>query len=169
MLSPARVTLIDTVVPFDAPLDVTFDYLADPANRPEWQSSLRRVDDLRPIGDRAGDVGTSWTDVTVVPGVSPRMEVTACESRRMWQEIGRWRSVDAVLTLTFSDRDEGDRDGGDRDGSDRDGGTDVHAEAVLTVPAVSGFVLTATRWPAARAVRADLERAARVLGRRGTR
>ena len=159
MLSPARVTVIDTVVSFDAPIEVTFDYLADPANRPEWQSSLRRIDDLRPIGDRAGDVGTSWTDVTVVPGVSPRMEVTACESRRRWQEIGRWRSVDAVLTLTFAERD----------GGGRDGGTDVRAEAVLTVPAIGGLVLTATRWPAARAVRADLERAARLLAGRGSR
>ena len=159
MLSPARITVIDTVVSFDAPIEVTFDYLADPTNRPEWQSSLRRIDDLRPIGDRAGDVGTSWTDVKVVPGVSPRMEVTACESRRRWQEIGRWRSVDAVLTLTFADRERGERDGG----------TDVHAEAVLTVPAIGGLVLTATRWPAAQAVRADLERAARLLAGRGSR
>ena len=159
MLSPARVTVIDTVVSFDAPIEVTFDYLADPANRPEWQSSLRRIDALRPIGDRAGDVGTSWTDVTVVPGVSPRMEVTAYEPRRRWQEIGRWRSVDAVLTLTFADRE----------GGERDGGTDVHAEAVLTVPAIGGLVLTATRWPAAQAVRADLERAARLLAGRGSR
>ncbi|WP_055477243.1 SRPBCC family protein [Gordonia sp. HS-NH1] len=159
MLSPAQVTVIDAVVSFDAPLDVTFDYLADPANRPEWQSSLRRVDDLRPIGDRAGDVGTSWTDVTVVPGVSPRMEVTVCQGHRVWQEIGRWRSVDAVLTLTFAERD----------GGSREGGTDVRAEVVLTVPAVGGLVLTAARWPAARAVRADLERAARVLAGRGSR
>ncbi|MFC8315709.1 SRPBCC family protein [Gordonia sp. NPDC057258] len=159
MLSPARVTVIDTVVSFDAPIDVTFDYLADPTNRPEWQSSLRRIDDLRPIGDRAGDVGTSWTDVTVVPGVSPRMEVTACESRRRWQEIGWWRSIDAVLTLTFAERD----------GGGRDGGTDVHAEAVLTVPAIGRLLLTATRWPAAQAVRADLERAARLLAGRGSR
>ncbi|UPG66327.1 SRPBCC family protein [Gordonia hongkongensis] len=154
MPSPARVTVIDTVVSFDAPIEVTFDYLADPTNRPEWQSSLRRIDDLRPIGHRAGDVGTSWTDVTVVPGVSPRMEVTACESRRRWQEIGRWRSVDAVLTLTFADREAR---------------TDVHAEAVLTVPAIGGLVLTVTRWPAAQAVRADLERAARLLAGRGSR
>ena len=154
MLSPARVTVIDTVVSFDAPIEVTFDYLADPANRPEWQSSLRRIDDLRPIGDRAGDVGTSWTDVTVVPGVSPRMEVTAYEPRRRWQEIGRWRSVDAVLTLTFAEREAR---------------TDVHAEAVLTVPAIGGLVLTVTRWPAAQAVRADLERAARLLAGRGSR
>ncbi|WP_238419468.1 SRPBCC family protein [Gordonia sp. 'Campus'] len=154
MLSPARVTVIDSVVAFDAPIDVVFDYLADPANRPEWQSSLRRIDDLRQVGDRAGGVGTSWTDVTVVPGVSPRMEVTACEPGRVWREIGRWRSVDAVLTLTFEERE---------------GGTDVHAEAVLTVPAVGGLVLSATRWPAARAVRADLDRAARILAGRSSR
>ncbi|WP_439028770.1 SRPBCC family protein [Gordonia terrae] len=154
MLSPARVTVIDSVVEFDAPIDVVFDYLADPSNRPQWQSSLRRVDDLHQIGDRAGGLGTSWTDVTVVPGVAPRMEVTACEPGRTWREIGRWRSVDAVLTLTFEERDLG---------------TGVHAEAVLTVPAVVGLVLSAGRWPAARAVRADLERAARVLAGHSSR
>ena len=35
MLSPARVTVIDTVVSFDAPIDVTFDFLAVLTNRPE--------------------------------------------------------------------------------------------------------------------------------------
>ncbi|MCR5976538.1 SRPBCC family protein [Gordonia jinghuaiqii] len=149
MFSPARVPVLDTVVGFTTPIEVTFDYLADPTNRPQWQSSLRRIDDLRGVGERAGDVGTSWTDVTVVPGVTPRMEVTECRPHRVWQEIGRWRSVDAVLTLTFEERS--------------DGGTDVHAEAVLTVPAAGGLVLNAARWPAARAVRADITRAAAIL------
>ena len=99
-----------------------FDYLTDPRNRAQWQSSLRRVDDVAELGDRPGDVGTSWTDVTVVPGVAPRLEVTACEPPRLWREIGTWRSVDAVLTLELDDRD---------------GGTDVRAQAILTVAGCS--------------------------------
>ncbi|WP_232715190.1 SRPBCC family protein [Gordonia metallireducens] len=155
MLSPARFTIIDDVVAFPTPVAETFDYLTDPSNRPAWQSSLRRIDDLQVIGDRAGDVGTSWTDITVVPGISPRLEVTDCEPHRLWREVGGWRSVDAVLTLGFEERS--------------DGGTDVHAEGTLTVPAIGVPVLAVNRWPAARAIRADLARAARILGGSGAR
>src|SRR3712207_7914381 len=42
-------------------------YLAAPRNRPRWQSSLRRVEDV--VGD--GGPGTTWTDVTAV-GARPR-------------------------------------------------------------------------------------------------
>ncbi|SDU29784.1 polyketide cyclase [Gordonia westfalica] len=149
MPSPARFTIIDDVVAFPTPTAVTFDYLTDPSNRPEWQSSLRRIDDLQTIGDRAGDVGTSWSDVTVVPGVAPRLEVTDCEPYRLWREVGTWRSVHAVLTLGFDERS--------------DGGTDVRATATLTVPLVGVPVLLANRWPAAWAIRADLARAARLV------
>ncbi|VFA81801.1 Polyketide cyclase / dehydrase and lipid transport [Gordonia paraffinivorans] len=143
-----RITIVDDVVRFDAPAPTVFDYLTDPRNRAQWQSSLRRVDDVAELGDRPGDVGTSWTDVTVVPGVAPRLEVTACEPPRLWREIGTWRSVDAVLTLEFDDRD---------------GGTDVRAQAILTVPTIGVPVLLVNRWPAARAIRADLRRAARIV------
>ena len=34
-------------VEFPAPVDVVFAYLADPANRPAWQGSLRRTVELR--------------------------------------------------------------------------------------------------------------------------
>ncbi|ATD70936.1 MULTISPECIES: SRPBCC family protein [Gordonia] len=155
MLSPARFTILDDVVAFSTPPADTFDYLTDPRNRPAWQSSLRRIDDLHVISDRAGDVGTSWTDVTLVPGVSPRLEVTACEPHRLWREVGGWRSVDAVLTLRFDER--------------ADGGTDVHAEATLTVPVIGVPVLAVNRWPAAQAIRADLARAARIVADHGGR
>ncbi|MEO9330080.1 SRPBCC family protein [Gordonia aurantiaca] len=144
----ARIPIVDDVVRFVAPAAQVFDHLTDPRRRAEWQSSLRRVDDVRIAGERPGDVGTSWTDVTVVPGVRPRLEVVESEPPRLWREVGSWRSVDASLTLEFSQRD---------------GGTDVRARAELTVPAVAVPVLLLNRWPAARAIRSDLQRAARIV------
>jgi hypothetical protein len=77
-------------VRFDVPADVAFDYLVDPHRRPEWQSSLRRVED---VGAGAPRVGQRWVDVTVV-GLRPRMETRT--------EVGTWRGIDAVLTLAFT-------------------------------------------------------------------
>lgn len=77
--------------------EVAFDYLVDPAHRPQWQSSLKRVEDVR------GEVGLgqSWTDVTV-PGLRPAMRTTAYERPSLWTETGTWRGVRAELTLRFS-------------------------------------------------------------------
>ena len=83
-------------VDFDAPVDVVFAYLVDPANRPAWQGSLRRTVDL--VGD--GSVGTTWTDVTAV-GARPRMRVTELTPGRAWAETGSWHGVDADLRLDF--------------------------------------------------------------------
>ena len=77
--------------------EAAFDYLVDPANRPDWQSSLRAVVDVEgEIG-----LGQSWTDVTV-PGLRPRMRTTAFERATRWTETGTWRGVRAELTLRFS-------------------------------------------------------------------
>ena len=69
--------------PLLVPVTVTVDFPTDrragvplprdPRNRPDWQSSLRRVDDVH----GAGELGTTWVDVTAV-GARPRMEVTDC-------------------------------------------------------------------------------------------
>jgi hypothetical protein len=85
-------------VRFDVPADVAFDYLVDPHRRPEWQSSLRRVED---VGGGAPHVGQRWVDVTVV-GLRPRMETTVLDRPRTWTEVGTWRGIDAVLTLAFA-------------------------------------------------------------------
>jgi hypothetical protein len=82
-------------VRFDVPPDVAFDYLVDPHRRPEWQSSLRRVEDVDPGAPR---VGQRWVDVTV-PGLRPRMRTTVLDRPRTWTEVGSWRGIDAVLTL----------------------------------------------------------------------
>lgn len=131
-------------VDFAAPLDVVFAYLSDPERRPDWQSSLRRIEDLR--GD--GAVGTTWTDVTAV-GARPRMEITEVDPGRVWTERGTWRGITATLRLDFAPADTG---------------TSVTATVDLATvlplwPA--GWVL---RRLAPYAVRADLQRAARALG-----
>ncbi|MFS3129827.1 SRPBCC family protein [Nocardioides sp. Bht2] len=118
-----------------------FDYLSDPARRPEWQSSLRSV---VPISDPVDGPNAEWVDVTW-PGLRPRMSTTVYEPGVRWAEVGHWRGVSATLELAFTPRD---------------GGTDVTPRMDLTGsswwrPAV---------WIAGRlapgAVAADLRRAA---------
>jgi len=85
-------------VAFDVPVEEAFAYLADPRNRPEWQSSLRSVEML---DDGEPRVGMRWRDHTVV-GLVPQMEITTLEPGRRWVEEGRWRGVIlAILTLGF--------------------------------------------------------------------
>jgi uncharacterized protein YndB with AHSA1/START domain len=86
------------VVPFPVSREVAFDYLADPANRAQWQSSLSRVEDV----DGDVRVGQTWTDVTK-PGLRPRMETTELDRPHRWSERGRWRGITATLTLTFAE------------------------------------------------------------------
>ena len=69
-----------TVV-FAVPAEVAFDYLVDPRNRPAWQSSLTRVEDV----DGEPRVGQRWTDVTR-PGLRPAMETTELDRPHRWSE-----------------------------------------------------------------------------------
>lgn len=69
----------------------------DPHRRPEWQSSLARVEDV----DGAPRVGQTWVDVTK-PGMRPAMETTELDRPHRWTERGTWRGFDAVLTLDFA-------------------------------------------------------------------
>lgn len=82
--------------------DVVFDYLVDPRNRPEWQSSLRRVSSV------AGEVGVgqTWVDETL-PGLKPRMRTTEYDRPVRWSESGTWRFVRAELTLELEDERPG--------------------------------------------------------------
>lgn len=81
----------------DAPLGPLFDYLADPRNRPEWQSSLRRVDEV----SGSGELGTTWYDVTMV-GARPWLEVSDYQPGELWAEHGRWHGLEASLVVRFS-------------------------------------------------------------------
>ncbi|GAA3529910.1 SRPBCC family protein [Nocardioides daeguensis] len=80
---------------FPVPADRAFAYLADPRNRPQWQSSLRAVADVR-------REGAAWTDVTVVPGVRPRMRTTISEPPYRWAEEGVFGPFRARLELRFA-------------------------------------------------------------------
>ncbi|MBZ5734817.1 SRPBCC family protein [Nocardioides sp. TRM66260-LWL] len=133
-------------VRFPVPTHVACAYLADPRNRASWQSSLRRVDDVRgEVG-----VGQTWVDVTV-PGLRPRMETTALDAPvdggpGSWTEIGRMGPYSAELTLDFAPD------------PDAPGGCLVAPRFVIRGPL--GFVLNRI---APGTVRADLRRAARLV------
>jgi uncharacterized protein YndB with AHSA1/START domain len=131
-------------VRFDVPPEVVFDYLVDPRNRPEWQSSLRRVEAV--TGGPA--LGQTWVDV-IRARVRPQMRTDVLERPRLWSESGRWRSVRAALTLRFAAHGEA--------GCEVRFSFRVHALGPL------GLAATALSVPA---VAADLRRAARILSSR---
>jgi uncharacterized protein YndB with AHSA1/START domain len=85
-------------VTYEVPPAVAFDYLVDPHNRPEWQSSLRRVSQV----DGEPRVGQTWVDETK-PGIKPRMRTTELARPMRWSESGTWRFVRAELTLEFAE------------------------------------------------------------------
>lgn len=127
-----------------APVERAYAYLSDPERRPEWQSSLRRIEDL--VG--TGDAGSTWVDVTTA-GVRPRMEVTVSEPPALWVEQGTWRTVRARLALRFEPL-PGER-------------TRVTAEVELETPGLLAPLGVVLRRLAPPAVRADLARAARLI------
>lgn len=133
-----------TEVQFQVPAPVAFDYLVDPANRPQWQSSLRRVE---AVSTATPGVGQTWIDVTT-PGMRPFMETTVFEPARKWTERGTWRGIAAELTLVFTPTP---------------GGCTVSAQATVTGRGILrplGPVITAA---AGFAVPGDLRKAAALL------
>jgi hypothetical protein len=128
-------------------VDRAFAYLADPGNRPEWQSSLRRVADVVPAGGDVLAAGTTWTDVTVVPGVRPRMRTTVSDSPYRWVEEGSCGPFRARLELVLT------ADGG---------GCRVVAEFTVSGAGVGAVVTRGSR----AAVASDLRRAARAAALR---
>ena len=133
-------------VRFDVPAEVAFDYLVDPVNRPQWQSSLASVTDVR------GEVGPgqTWTDVTK-PGLRPAMRTTAYDRPRAWSEAGTWRFVTAILDLTFTPTSTG---------------CDVGFRFRITGPGPVRVLGLAASAASVLPVRADLRTAARILGER---
>lgn len=127
-------------VAFAVPREVAFDYLADPRRRPEWQSSLARVEQV----DGEVRVGQTWVDVTR-PGPRPRMETTELDRPRRWSERGTWRGIAAVLTLDLAEAP---------------GGCEVTATMRVSGRGGAGLLARALDALAPRAVRTDLRRAA---------
>ena len=123
--------------------ETVFDYLADPRNRPEWQSSLRRVSSV--VGEPG--VGQTWVDETRL-GIEPRMRTTAYDRPARWSESGTWRFVRAELTLELAEV---------AGGCAVDYAFRIH---------VLGPIGAAASWVSRPAVAADLRRAARILSSR---
>jgi hypothetical protein len=136
-------------VAFDVPVEVAFDYLVEPRNRPEWQSSLSRVD---LAGDEVAHEGMAWVDVTRL-GVRADMRLVEMNRPALWSEWGEWRDrVRARLTLAFVPTTDGCL---------------VVPDLVLGVDGWFGRPLTAALVRLARpAIRADLRRASRILSAR---
>lgn len=136
-----------TYADFAVPVQVAFDYLADPRNRPEWQSSLMSVT----LADRGEPrVGLQWRDATVI-GIRPRLEIVELDPPHRWVEHGRWQGVEVVLSLDFEQRSQGCRVVADG----RLSGRGPYAVAAWLAGRLAG--------PAARA---DLRKAGRLLERR---
>jgi uncharacterized protein YndB with AHSA1/START domain len=135
-------------VAFDVPVEVAFDYLVEPRNRPAWQSSLRRVEQVQ--GEPR--VGQTWVDVTG-PGLRPAMETTRLDRPAVWTERGTWRAVEATLTLRFAPSADG---------------CVVTAEASVGGPGVWRLLGPLVARAADLAVPRDLQRAARILSARAT-
>ena len=131
-------------VPFGVPPEVAFDYFADPRNRPAWQSSLSRVEAV--TGEPR--IGQRWVDVTR-PGLRPSMETTELDRPHRWAEIGRWRGLRAALALTFVAAEPG---------------CEVVFEFTVEGDGLLLPLGVALNTVAVPAVRADLRRAARILG-----
>lgn len=128
-------------VRFDVPIETVFDYLVDPHHRPQWQSSLVRVEQV----DGEPRVGQTWIDVTR-PGLRPQMRTTELHRPQHWTEVGTWRGVSATLSLDF--RAVGEL------------ACDVDCRFAIAVLGPLGRLVSALSRPA---VRADLSRAARIL------
>jgi uncharacterized protein YndB with AHSA1/START domain len=82
-----------------------FRFLAEPRNRPLWQTTLRSVTEVD-VGEPHR--GMQWRDVTKV-GIKPWMEITELTPYRVLGETGHWRGVDGLLTLRFVKTKQGTR------------------------------------------------------------
>ncbi|WP_445259101.1 SRPBCC family protein [Nocardioides aurantiacus] len=135
-----------TTLTYDVPADVALAYLSDPVNRPEWQSSLRRVEVLDAGPAR---VGQRWLDHTAV-GLVADMTTTALTSDT-WAESGTWRGITADLTLRVEPHGAGCL---------------VHAEFAVHGRGPWALVGAAAGPAGLPAVRADLATAGRLLSER---
>ena len=126
-----------------------FRFLAEPRNRPLWQSSLRSVSD---VDEGEPHPGQHWRDVTKV-GIKPQMQLTELVPYRVISETGTWRGVDGLLTLRFLKTSSGTR-------LTAEGRVIGHGPFALAA-AVSGRFAPET-------IRKDLLRASEVLSGRRT-
>lgn len=134
-----------------APRSAVYDYFADPANRPEWQASLRRVEVLDEGPPR---VGTRWVD-HVVGAPAFHLCITHMDPGELWAEVGTSGPFTAYGTLLFEDAEHEGRSG-----------TVVRCIARVRGRGPSRVLAPFAMGVAAALVRNDLKRAARILSAR---
>jgi hypothetical protein len=137
---------VSVAVDLPRPPEAVRAYLRDPRRRPEWQSSLRRVDDVH----GSGEVGTTWRDVTW-PGLRPAMRVTEDTPTR-WAETGSWRGWTADLALDLAPL-----------GTPYPSGTRVLVTAGVRPPRWLGWLRRPMDALAARAIAADVRKAGSLI------
>lgn len=128
---------------------MVFRYLADPRNRPEWQSSLMsvRLEDV----DAEPAVGLRWSETTVV-GLRAAMEITELVPFRTLGESARMGGITGTLVLHVKARPEGCR---------------IVAEGTMAGAGLLRLAAMAAARVAGRVAASDLRRAGRVLSTRG--
>ena len=133
------------------PPEVVFRYLADPRNRPEWQSSLMsvRLDDDRDAEPR---VGLSWSETTVV-GLRAHLEITELVPYRVLGERARMGGIEGMLVLRFKART---------------GGCRIVVEGSMSAGGPMRYAAAAAAKVAGRVAVSDLKRAGRVLSTQGS-
>ena len=90
------------------PVDVAYAYLADPRNRPEWQSSLRA---RRRCSTTASPAWGCAGATSPARASKPEMVITEMQRGIRWAETGTWRAIEAELVLDFSPRISSERTG----------------------------------------------------------
>ena len=133
-------------VDLPVPVEVAYDYLSDPRNRTQWQSSLRSV--TVPAGEEP-HLGQRWQE-TISVGMKPRLEIVEMDRPHVWTERGWWRGVDVTLSLRFARTPRGCR---------VEASGDVGGRGLWTVPAAVAGRL------AGMAVAADVRKAGEILAR----
>ena len=95
-----------TTIRVDAPADVIYDIVADPARGPEWQTL---VSELGEISGRPGGVGSSYVGYYRVAGrrLEGRFIVTAAERPTLHQVAGTTRGGWARWTTMIEPVDRG--------------------------------------------------------------
>jgi len=91
-----------------APLEYVFDYVVNPANRPEWMDSVIEVKSISggPIG-----VGTSWTESQKLIGklIEYVAKITEFERSRRWAMEMSMLGTESILENTFEPENDGTR------------------------------------------------------------
>ena len=88
------------------PVEYTFDYVVDPANRPQWMDKVLEVKDIFP---GPVDQGTSWHEKQKVAGriIEFVAKITGLDRPRMYAMNMVIPGGEGILLTTFEPEDDG--------------------------------------------------------------